>query len=94
VKLRYCTACKAAPLANRASKLRLKEAPAAALPITTKSLSCRFSPDAEKFAAPVRSNRPSISSKASRIWMIVLRGYFVLASGLVLVRIIMLVMNN
>jgi hypothetical protein len=35
-------------------------ATATALSITIKSLSCRFSPDAEKFAAPVRSNRPSI----------------------------------
>jgi hypothetical protein len=30
------------------------------LSITIKSLSCRLRPDAEKFAAAVRSNRPSI----------------------------------
>ncbi len=43
-----------APLANRASKLRLNAAAASALSITIKSLSCRLRPDAEKFAAPVR----------------------------------------
>jgi hypothetical protein len=51
---------RASPLANRASKLRLKLAAAPALSITIKSLSCRLSPDAEKFAAPVRKKRPSI----------------------------------
>jgi hypothetical protein len=38
----------------------LKAAAASALSITMKSLFSRLSPDAEKFAAPVRSNRPSI----------------------------------
>ena len=28
--------------------------------ITIRSLSCRLRPDAEKFAAPVRNNRPSL----------------------------------
>jgi hypothetical protein len=55
------SAAKALPLANRAPKLRLKLAAASRLSITIKSLSCRLRPDAEKFAAPVRSNRPSIS---------------------------------
>lgn len=52
---------RASPLANRASKLCLKAAAASVLSITIKSLSCRLRPEAEKFAAPVRSNRPSIS---------------------------------
>jgi hypothetical protein len=30
------------------------------LSITIRSLACRFSPEAEKFAAPVRNTRPSI----------------------------------
>ena len=51
---------RASPLANCASKLRLKLAAASAPSITIRSLSCRLRPDAEKFAAPVRSNLPSI----------------------------------
>jgi hypothetical protein len=43
---------------------------------------------------PLSQLRPAQMSRASRIWMIVLRGYLVLASGLVLIRIIMLAMNN
>ena len=43
---------------------------------------------------PLSQLRPAQMSRASRIWMIVLRGYLVLAGGLVLVRIIMLAMNN
>jgi hypothetical protein len=38
----------------------LKAAAASVLSITIKSLSWRFNPEAEKFAVPVRSNRPSI----------------------------------
>jgi hypothetical protein len=62
LRARYCFAAigRASPLAYLASKLRLKLAAAPALSITIKSLSCRLSPDAEKFAAPVRSNLPSI----------------------------------
>jgi hypothetical protein len=48
------------PLANLSSKARLNAAAASVLSITIKSLSCRFNPEAEKFAAPVRSKRPSI----------------------------------
>jgi hypothetical protein len=43
---------------------------------------------------PLSQLRPAQMPRASRIWMIVLRGYLVLAGGLVLVRIIMLAMNN
>lgn len=43
---------------------------------------------------PLSQLCPAQMSRASRIWMIVLRGYLVLAGGLVLVRIIMLAMNN
>jgi hypothetical protein len=43
---------------------------------------------------PLSQLRPAQMSVASRIWMIVLRGYLVLAGGLVLVRIIMLAMNK
>ena len=43
---------------------------------------------------PLSQLRPAQLSRVSRIWMIVLRGYLVLAGGLVLVRIIMLAMNN
>jgi hypothetical protein len=53
---------KTSPLAYLVSKLRLKLAAATALSITIKSLSCRLRPDAEMFAAPVRSNCPSIWS--------------------------------
>ena len=42
------------------SNARSNAAAASGLSITIKSLSCRFSPDAEKFAAQVRSNLPSI----------------------------------
>jgi hypothetical protein len=51
---------RASPLANRASKARLNAPAAPTLSITIKSVSWRFNPEAEKFAAPVRSNRPSI----------------------------------
>jgi Mn2+/Fe2+ NRAMP family transporter len=43
---------------------------------------------------PLSQLRPAQLSRLSKIWMIVLRGYLVLAGGLVLVRIIMLAMNN
>jgi hypothetical protein len=43
---------------------------------------------------PLSQLRPAQMSRTSRIWMIVLRGYLVLAGGLVLVRIFMLTMNN
>ncbi len=43
---------------------------------------------------PLSQLRPAQLSRVSRIWMIVLRGNLVLAGGLVLVRIIMLAMNN
>jgi Mn2+/Fe2+ NRAMP family transporter len=43
---------------------------------------------------PLSQLRPAQLSRLSRIWMIVLRGYLVLAGGLVLVRIIMLAMNK
>jgi len=39
---------------------RRLNAAAPALSITIKSLFCRFNPEAEKFAAAVRSYRPSI----------------------------------
>jgi hypothetical protein len=57
----YCLAPtgNASPLPKRASKARLNAA-APALSITIKSLFCRFNPEAEKFAAAVRSYRPSI----------------------------------
>ena len=48
------------PCAKIASNRRLNASAAAWLSMTRRSLSCRFSPDAEKFAAPVRSHRPSI----------------------------------
>jgi NRAMP (natural resistance-associated macrophage protein)-like metal ion transporter len=43
---------------------------------------------------PLSQLRPAQLSRVSRIWMIALRGYLVLAGGLVLVRIIMLAMNK
>jgi hypothetical protein len=43
---------------KRASNARFNAIAASALLITTKSLSCRLRPDAEKFAAPVRSYHP------------------------------------
>jgi hypothetical protein len=54
------SADRASPLANSASKVRLNAEAASALSITIKSLSWRLRPDAEKFAAPVRSHLPSI----------------------------------
>jgi hypothetical protein len=44
--------------AKIASKWRVNAAAASAMMM--RSLSCRFSPDAEKLAAPVLSSRPSI----------------------------------
>jgi hypothetical protein len=49
------------PESNSVSKTCLKATAASGLSIMTRSLSCRLSPEAEKFAAPVRSKRPSIS---------------------------------
>src|SRR5205807_10603344 len=44
--------------------------------------------------SPLSQLRSAQMSPASRIWMIVLRGYLVLAGGLVLVRIIILAVTN
>jgi hypothetical protein len=54
-------ATRASRLANRASKARLNATAASALSITIGSLFWRLWLDAERFAATVRSNRPSIS---------------------------------
>ena len=43
---------------------------------------------------PLSQLRPAQMSPASRIWMIVLRSYLVLAGGLVLVRIIILAVTD
>jgi hypothetical protein len=61
--LAYCLAPidRASPLENRASKALLNAAAASALSTTTGSLSCRLRPDAEKFAAPVRCDRPLVA---------------------------------
>ena len=50
---------RSSPEAYRALKARVNTRDASGLSITIKSLSWRVSPDAEKFAAPVRSKRPS-----------------------------------
>jgi len=54
-------ATRASRLANRASKARLNATATSALSITIGSLFWRLWLDAERFAATVRSNRPSIS---------------------------------
>jgi len=52
----------ASPPAIRTSNARLNALAAPAPSITIKSLSCRLRPDAENFAAPVRSNRQSAAT--------------------------------
>jgi hypothetical protein len=66
----YCPEAKASPRTYRALQERLNAAAASALSNMIKSLFWHLRPDAEKFAAPARNNRPSASMPITQMGLV------------------------